>query len=357
MTPEFFAAVPQMRDYLGETQVYLPYVMHFQRPNVRRTAFSTDAHGFRRALRPDGTAVTLEEFNALPLEAHPSALVGNSTAFGVGATSDARAIASGLNRLGPGTWFNFAGRTLNPLQELLAFLLFCRTEVETAVIMSGINLLDMSYRFASPAQESVPPFYLERLSLARLGHDPQRRLRSWLGERWRGLRGRGQGADPFVESALLDQINRGLDDPESLVEAAENPARALAHFRHVLDLWDGLRPRRVHALAFALQPVPEWFGRPYSDTERRLTEISESHRPASWRRVRDVLKERSLAFKGEMLEACRTRGIAVVDLNAEPRLLALDWVFIDRYHLTDEAQEAVATTVAASLPRAGSGTT
>ena len=348
VTPEFFAAAPQMRDYLAETQVYLPYLMHFQRPNVRRPSFSTDAQGFRRTLRADGAAVTLENFNALPPEALPSALVGNSTAFGVGATSDARAIASELNRIGPGTWFNFAGRTLNPLQELLAFLLFCRVEVETAVIMSGINLLDMSYRFASPAQESVPPFYLERLSLARLGHDPEPRLRGWLGERWRRLRGRGrEAADPFVESELLDQISRGLGDPQSLVQSSENPARALAHFRHVLDLWDSLRPRRVRALAFALQPVPEWFGRPYSEKERRLTEISESHRPDSWRRVRDVLRERSLAFKGEMLEACRTRGIAVVDLNAEPRLLALDWVFIDRYHLTDEAQEIVASALAA----------
>jgi hypothetical protein len=350
LTPEFFAAAPQMRDYLAETQVYLPYVMHFQRPNVRRPAFSTDAQGFRRTLRANGTVVLLEEFNALPPEARPSALIGNSTAFGVGATSDERAIASGLNRIGPGTWFNFAGRTLNPLQELLAFLLFCRVEVETAVVMSGINLLDMSYRFASPAQDSVPPFYLERLSLARLGHDPQRRLRGWLADRWRRLRGAAV-ADPFVDSGLLDEINRGLGDPESLVASADSAVRAVAHFGHVLDLWGGLRPRRIRTLTFALQPVPEWFGRPYSDRERRLTEISESHRPASWRRVRDALRARSLAFKRDVLEACRARGIGVIDLNAEPRLIGLDWVFIDRYHLTDEAQEVVAATLAASPDR------
>jgi len=347
VTPEFFAAVPQMRDYLAETQVYLPYVMHFQRPNVRRPAFSTDAQGFRRTLRANGTFVSLEEFNALPPDARPSALIGNSTAFGVGATSDERAIASVLNRIGPGTWFNFAGRTLNPLQEMLAFLLFCRVEVETAVIMSGINLLDMSYRFASPAQESVPPFYLERLSLARFGHDPEQGIRGWLADRWRRMRG-AVTADPFVDSGLLEEINRGLGDPEALVASTGNPARALAHFRHVLDLWDGLRPRRVRSLTFALQPVPEWFGRPYSEKERRLTEISESHRPASWGRVRDALRERSLAFKHEILEACRARGIAVTDLNEEPRLLALDWVFIDRYHLTDEAQHVVAAALAAA---------
>jgi hypothetical protein len=203
----------------------------------------------------------------------------------------------------------------------------------------------MSYRFASTAQESVPPFYLERLSLARLGHDPQRRLRGWLADRWRALRGR-TAPDPFVESVFLNELARGLGDPESLVASPDNPARALAHFRHVLDLWDGLRPRRIRALTFALQPVPEWFGRPYSDKERRLTEISESHRPASWRRVRDARRECSLPFKQEILEACRKRGVAVVDLNTEPRLLDVEWVFIDRYHLTDEAQRAVAEILA-----------
>jgi hypothetical protein len=151
-----------------------------------------------------------------------------------------------------------------------------------------------------------------------------------------------------VDSALLEETSRGLGDPETLAAATGNPARALAHFRHVLGLWDGLRPRRIRSLTFALQPVPEWFGRPYSDKERRLTEISEAHRPASWGRVRDALRERSLAFKQEILEACRARGIAVVDLNAEPRLLGLEWVFIDRYHLTDEAQQAVAAALAAA---------
>jgi hypothetical protein len=348
VTPEFFTLAPQMRDYLAETQVYMPYLMHFQRPNVRRPSFSTDERGFRRTMRPDGSEVGLAEFNAAPPSSRPSALIGNSTAFGVGASGDDRTIASQLCRLTPRLWFNFAGRTVNPLQELLAFLLFARTRVETAVVMSGINLLDMSYRFASPEHESLPPFYVERSFLARIARDPGRTLRGWAADRWRRLRGH-PSVDAFVDSAVLRELARGLAEPEALSRAADHPARALSHFRHVLELWESLRPRRVGTLLFGIQPVPEWFGRPFSAKERRMTEISEAHRPAAWRRLRDEQRERSAAFRQGLLDACGAQGLPVLDLNAEPGLLALDWVFIDRYHLTDEAQRVVAEAIAARL--------
>jgi hypothetical protein len=157
-----------------------------------------------------------------------------------------------------------------------------------------------------------------------------------------------------VDSPLLEQLALGLADAESLVASGDNPGRALSHFRHVLDLWAALRPRRVRSLVFALQPVPEWFGRPASEKERRMVRISESHRPPAWRRVRDSLQQRSLAFRAGLMDACRDAGIPMLDLNAEPRLVALDWVFIDRYHLTDDAQDAIAQTLAAYLAADGS---
>jgi hypothetical protein len=344
MTPDFYAAVPQMRDYIEETQVYAPYLMHFQRPNVRRGAVSTDALGFRRTNDARGEWLHLDRWSALPAAARPSAFIGNSTAFGVGATSDDRAIASQLNRLGPCAFFSFAGRTLNPLQELLAFLLFARVRVDTAVVMSGINLLDMSYRFAGDVRTSLPPFYLERLITERVA-SPGGGLRRWLHERWRRLRGRTT-TDPFVDSDLVRALEAGLGPADALAAAAENPERALRHFEHVLDLWCALRPARVGRLVFALQPVPDWFGRPLGERERRLAAASEAHRPEAWRRIQGPLQERAPAFREALLRSLKARDALVVDLNVEGRLLALDWVFIDRYHLTDEAQRVVAEVLA-----------
>ena len=92
--------------------------------------------------------------------------------------------------------------------------------------------------------------------------------------------------------------------------------------------------------------MPEWFGRPYSARESRLVGLSEDHRPPAWRRVREALQRRAPVFHEALRAACRHRDIPLVDLNVEPRLLELDWVFIDRYHLTDAAQERVAEILA-----------
>jgi hypothetical protein len=47
----------------------------------------------------------------------------------------------------------------------------------------------------------------------------------------------------------------------------------------------------------------------------------------------------------------RDRGIIVLDLNTDARLLGLDWVFIDRYHLTDAAQRVVAEILAEAVEK------
>jgi hypothetical protein len=202
----------------------------------------------------------------------------------------------------------------------------------------------MSYRFAGEVRTSLPPFYVERLFAQRLAA-PGAGLGRWLHERWRKLRGRNT-RDPFVDSDLVRALEAALGPAEALAAAAEHPERALRHFEHILDLWCALRPARLGRLVFALQPVPDWFGRPLSEPERRLAAASESHRPDAWRRLQAPLKERAPAFRRGLLRALGARHVQVVDLNTEPRLLALEWVFIDRYHLTDEAQRVVAEILA-----------
>jgi hypothetical protein len=345
---DLLAELPHMRDYLEETQVYAPYLMHFQRPEVRRASFSTDAFGFRRTRDGHGEWLSLERFQALPAAARPSALVGNSTAFGVGATCDERALASELNRRSAALFFNFAGRTLNPLQELFTFLLFAPARVDTAVIMSGVNLLDMSYRFATDAHVYLPPFHVERLFHGRLAHEPVRSLSDRLRRAWRRLRGR-DNVDPFAKSPLLAELAKGLGDIGSLAAETSNVERALVHFEHVLDLWRALQPARIRRLLFALQPVPDWFARPFGDRERALVDASEAHRPPAWKDVRHQLAARAAAFRDGLRQRLRDRGIETLDLNTEPRLVAVPWVFIDRYHLTDEAQAVIAQILAEAV--------
>lgn len=341
MTPEFFSRVPQMRDYLGEANVYFPYLMHFQRPHVRRPSFTTDEYGFRQTMLGQ-EVLSLERFNRLSPSDRPCALLGNSTAFGVGATQDARTISSQLNRLGNGIWFNFSGRTLNPLQEVLAFLMFSTSPIDTAVILSGINLFDMHYRFAADAHELVPPFYSERLFFREVKRGMMGALRSVAARLVSQMRGvvsmRSAG---FDESTLLVELRRSLDLSVA-VRDSRAVERALTHFEHVLNMMRALQPHKIGRLVFALQPVPEWFGRPLSVIERDLSILVDRHRGNKWQLVHRYLLEHAASFRKALEAICVRAGVDFLDLNAHPSLINLDWVFIDRYHLTDEAQAIIA---------------
>lgn len=349
MNNELRALVPQMADYLAETQVYVPYLMHGARGRIRRPSFTTDEYGFR-GTHHEGALLSLQAFHALPAKARPSALVGNSTAFGVGATSDAATIASQLNALGSRAWFNFAGRTFNQTQELIAFLLFSPPHVDAAVLMTGINLLDMSYRFASDAHVYLAPFHLERLFLSRLDREPDDRPGAWLHRAWRRLRGRPLG-DGFLDGDVSRSLRRGLEEAAALIQQPGNAERALDHFRRIVGVWRSLVPARIGRLLLALQPVPDWFGRPLSPQEARLVSLTEAHRLPAWHAVRDHVRRRAEAFRRGMLEACSDSGIEAVDLNASAELIELPWVFIDRYHLTDAAQAQIAAALADRLAR------
>jgi hypothetical protein len=355
VTEEFFSLVPQMRDYLGESNVYVPYLMHFQAPNIRKASFSTDEFGFRRTHGVDGY-LTLQGFNSIAPEARPCALLGNSTAFGVGASSDERTIASRLNQLGYGTWFNFSGRTFNPLQEVLSFLTFVQNRVDTAIVLTGINLFDMSYRFAANAHEWLPPFYSERIFFDRLSPSSLRTVRSWIGRQWVWLR-KGFAPAPFqfVSGALLKSLQRGLADADMLLADPKHRERAIRHFDHALHILHALQPGKINRLIVAIQPVPEWFGRPLTSQERKLSNLVDQYRGPKWRLIHGHLLRHADAFKTDLVAVCHKQGVECVDLNTANDLLASDWVFIDRYHLTDGAQRTISEILHAQIVNGQSG--
>jgi len=350
MTREFFSLAPQMREYLMETNVYLPYLMHFQRPHIRRSSFTTDEFGFRQTMLGQ-TVLSLQQFNRLSPSDKPCALLGNSTAFGVGASNDANTVASRLNQLGWGAWFNFSGRTLNPFQEALAFMMFAKVPVDTAVILSGINLFDMNYRYATDAHQWVPPFYAERIFFRGLRKRFLPALREWVTYRWKHVLG-----DPielpsgFDSGSLLHDLQGSLNFSDLLHDSG-SVERALENFGHVLSVLRAFQPRKIGRLIFALQPVPEWFGRPLSQIEQKLSAIVDRHRGEKWRAVHQYLLGHAKEFRVTLEAVCHRQSVEFLDLNMCPELLGLEWVFIDRYHLTDDAQACIASILHAAVSR------
>ncbi|RMD60385.1 MAG: hypothetical protein D6828_00035, partial [Nitrospirae bacterium] len=149
-----------MSYYHRAPRVYAPYIMEMSAPNYSSPCFSTDEFGFRTTIYK-GNRLTLRAYREL-IDRPRAAIFGNSTAFGVGTTSDSLTIPSHLNRNTQFLWFNFSGRTFQSTQELLCYLLFAPEGIEKIVIISGINNFDMSYRWFSDDTIYLPPFYNQR---------------------------------------------------------------------------------------------------------------------------------------------------------------------------------------------------
>ena len=110
---------PQMADYdlLSKKVDWRPYIMFFHQTNFSSPSVTTDRFGFRPAVDASGLAVALDDAPDRTV----NLLLGNSVAFGVGATSDATSLASRLSAHSGERWLNFCGRSFGATQELLLY--------------------------------------------------------------------------------------------------------------------------------------------------------------------------------------------------------------------------------------------
>jgi hypothetical protein len=123
-----------MRDYdeLGMRQEWVPHLMYFHPRNVALKSVTTDEFGFRNTTGAKPGAPT-------------ALLVGGSSVFGIGATSDAMTIPSLLNTATKYSWLNFGGRAFNSTQEAILVHLSNTKKIEgPIVVMSGANNLTRS---------------------------------------------------------------------------------------------------------------------------------------------------------------------------------------------------------------------
>ena len=126
--------VPQMRDYdeLGMNQEWVPHLMYFHPRSASKKSVSTDQFGARNSVGTKPNAPT-------------ALLVGGSSVFGIGATSDSKTIPSLLNTSTKYNWRNLGGRAFNSTQEAILLHLSNTKEIDgPIVVMSGANNLTRS---------------------------------------------------------------------------------------------------------------------------------------------------------------------------------------------------------------------
>ena len=308
-----------MRDYdeLGMRQVWVPHLMYFHPQNVVLKSVSTDEFGFRNATGSKPGAPT-------------ALLVGGSSVFGIGATSDATTLPSLLNATTKYNWLNFGGRAFNSTQEaILAHLSNTKKIDGPIVVMSGANNLTRSLMSGS-FSKMFGAFFHQGLfeSQMRSAAVGNRALARQLiaGLRVRFGVGEKQRSQPVSNTSH---------------SKAESYTAMLTVFERDCAYFQMLAKHNSTSASFVLQPFAPWIQKTLTEQETELFELLDQE-AEGFSRVLSELAERKQQYTQDLQAICARTGLKFVDLNTAPELQKPDWLFVDRVHLTDAGYSVVA---------------
>jgi hypothetical protein len=327
---------PHMREYAegfdDRGTRWLPYLMYFNPTDHRSDVVNTDRLGFRLSHGRGEVASLGGRLPSPPVRL----LVGSSTVFGIGATSDAATLASRLwSCHAPSTpWLNMAGRSHNSAQELLLFTLYRHLlpPVTEIVLFSGFNNLGLS-RLPTWMHGDHGAFYSCVSYFERMGHPAA------SGDRAPSRIGR-----------LLGRT-RGAAVEEPIPEPDEQIARAVELTIRHLEAWRLLGEAMDVRVSFVLQPLATWLRAEPAPQERLL--FDELDRIANFtQKYGDVVgMDVGRRYARRLRDGCARIGVRFLDIG--PVIAAAvrseDWLYVDRIHFTDAGYDLVAGLLAREL--------
>ena len=306
-----------MRDYdeLGVHKEWVPHLMYFHPRNVVYKSVSTDDRGFRNT-----TGGQNKKSTAL--------LIGGSSVFGIGATSDGATITSRLNELTEHSWLNFGGRAFNSTQEAMLVHLSNTTKVDgPIVVMSGINNLIRSFmpgRF-SPMYGAFfdQSLFEKKMASAVVGN------RELLRMLFAGVRAKFGLAKKTIATA------------QSKSAKADSYATMLSVFERDCEYLQMLANKNNTSATFVMQPFIPWLNKSLVAQETELFALLDQEADGFSLVLRELAEYRD-QYDKDLHAICSKVGVKYLNLNDAPELQQPDWLFVDRVHLTDNGFDAVA---------------
>ena len=300
---------------------WLPYLMYFHPSNYRSPLVNTDHYGFRYA-EINNIRFSVSDHNNMPCA---KLIVGSSTVFGIGASSDQWTLASCLSKHDKSNvpWLNFSGRSFNATQELLLMSLYQHLlpPIEEIVIFSGFNDLGLARMPAEKRLDQGAFFncnqFFDRMTI-------QESARSLF-----SMRGKQSHNNKMQHADLT--IAEQIDFAAQLI---------LKH----LHIWKIFANAMQAKLTYILQPLSGWVRQQGCQEEERL--FAELDQIGKFSDVYgDILNPTVCNEYAAQLEK-GAQNLGVNFINFSPLLsqsTSIDqWLFVDRIHFTDHGHDVVA---------------
>ncbi|WGV19671.1 hypothetical protein QIY50_20415 [Pseudomonas putida] len=331
---------PLQQDYqrfllLGSQRA--PHTVHVHETGYRSGTINTDALGLRYSHCAGKRFSVAERGSA----ARINLLVGGSTALGIGASSDEHTVASHLSMLTGEVWLSLAGCGLNASQELLMFLTHQHRlgQLGHVVVLSGLNslaheaLCEVLASLNGPQHAKAYQDFLTSFSEGIQATAAPRRQSLWQ------RIGQALATSPVAMPATWT-----LSPPEKrLARAADNIGRTLRQ-------WDRLLANSYSTLTFILQPLLPWCRDSLPAGEQAMLDALQ-RQPANFDRLLDGAFDSQLHSAFFRRIKSQADPVPCYDMNcmlSSSPVFGAD-LFIDRLHLNDLGNNALAKVITAKL--------
>ena len=305
--------VPQMKFYDQITCDYKPFVMFFNKSNFISNIINTDDLGFRYNYH-EGLLKKVSDFYKYD---EVSLIIGGSSVFGFGSTSDNNTISSVLTKNTNEIFLNFGATAFNSKQELILFLNFFQKfkKIKNVIIISGMN--DLYLNLVNKQDAWGDFFFKKEYNEIHEYHKNKNNLKLKLKR---------------LLSKLLNKKKRPSDYKYINFDNLD------LNFKNLFNLWSTLSKNYNFNLYYYLQPLPSWTQKNLSDLEINIFEILDRSNDFA----HQILKEISLIdnyekYKSILQKNSQNNEINFLDLNIEFKKLneINETLFVDRVHLTD----------------------
>ena len=253
-----YKLAPQKKFYDSMGADWKPFVMFNQFPNIRSSYCNTDLFGlrFNNFENEENEYTSIFEEKVIDNK-KKAVLVGNSTAFGEGATSDHKTISSYLSKFSDYHFYNFCGRGFSGYQEINNFLLLAKKikKLERIIIVSGVIDSFLPY-YVRDYDDNLVPIFGYNLFLKSMRNS----ARGWKNKVFKNLFG-----NFFSKNADWNKINalnwrqELFSKKKDFIKEKINPNNNLQSIaERNLMIWSTIAKGMNIKVDFMLQPVGSW---------------------------------------------------------------------------------------------------
>lgn len=342
--PIKYVLAPQTKFYDSMGANWKPFLMFNHFSNIRSKFCNTDIFGLRfNNLEDIKNKISIFD-EKIDIKKKKAVLIGNSTAFGEGASCDQKTISSFLSQMSDYHFFNFCGRGFSGYQEINNFLLLANkiNNLERIIIVSGLNDSYLPYYVKDFDDLQVPIYGYKTFQKAMKNSS-----RGWKNKLFKLFLGKF-----FREGINWSKVNtlnwhEELYKKESKLNVVQKKLTPDEHLKDIVErnflIWATIANGMKIKIDFMLQPVGSWCNKKLSTQEEKLFQEENNSK-----KLQDIYqyvdKNKYELYKDILKKSAKKNNVNFLDCNdifSEKRF-DNEWLFINRFHLTDLANKYVA---------------